>query len=101
MHMCTRRYYARGIFAGPAMTQLDGYRGKAYGVGQTLKGYVWGVSTLITSFLDWPLRRFSGGKLASGTYAVRSATQTYDRALARELWDASAELAKLPAAPQL
>lgn len=95
------RYYARGIFAGPAMTKLDGYRGKAYGTAQTIKGYLWGATTLLTSFMDWPLRRMSGGKVAATTYAVRSATQTYDRTLSRELWDASAELAKLPASPQV
>lgn len=62
---------------------------------------MWGISTLVTSLFDWPLRNISGGLLASRTMPVRSATQSYDAKLAAELWDASAELAKLPAQPQL
>ncbi len=66
-----------------------------------VKGFVWGISTLVTSLFDWPLRNISGGLLASRTMPVRSSTQSYDANLAAELWDASAELAKLPAQPQL
>jgi hypothetical protein len=58
--------------------------------------WVWALATLINSLIDWPLRRLSGGLLASRTLPVRSATQSYDAKLAAELWDASSELAGLP-----
>ncbi|KAG2501756.1 hypothetical protein HYH03_000256 [Edaphochlamys debaryana] len=95
------RYYSRGLFTSPLLCNLDGYRGKGFSSGQQAKGLVWGLSTLFTSLWDWPLRKLSGGLLASTTKPVRSATQTYDAKLAAELWEASAEVAKLPVAPQV
>ena len=46
-------------------------------------------------------RRLSGGWLGSATKLVRSSSQSYDKKLAAELWDASAEFAGLPKAPQI
>ena len=37
--------------------------------------------------------------LGGATRPVRSATQSYDAKLAAELWDASAEIAGVPAQP--
>lgn len=93
------RYYSRGFFCSPVLTGLDGYPSKA--LGQKIKGTIWGLSTLLTSLFDWPLRRLTRGVVAGRTLPVRSATQTYDAKLAAELWDASAELAKLPARPDV
>ncbi|GIL92709.1 hypothetical protein Vretimale_19417 [Volvox reticuliferus] len=95
------RYYSRGLFCSPLLCKLDGYRGKAFGTAQNIKGTIWGISTVVISLLDWPLRKISGGLLARTCKPVRSATQTYDTKLASELWDASADLAKLPKEPQL
>ncbi|GLC47990.1 hypothetical protein PLESTB_000047100 [Pleodorina starrii] len=95
------RYYSRGLFCSPLLCNLDGYRGKGFSAGQKAKGLIWGLSTVFTSLWDWPLRKLTGGRLGSRCKAVRSATQSYDAKLASELWDVSAELAKLPAQPQL
>ena len=57
---------------------------------------MWGISSLFLSLLDWPLRNLSGGKLFSTTKPVRSSKTSYDKKLGAALWDASAQLAKLP-----
>ncbi|PNW72029.1 hypothetical protein CHLRE_16g685400v5 [Chlamydomonas reinhardtii] len=93
------RYYSRGLFTAPTLCNLDGYTGKGFGTGQQIKGTLWGLSTLFTSLWDWPLRKLSGGMLGGATRPVRSATQSYDAKLAAELWDASAEIAGVPAQP--
>ncbi|EFJ49458.1 hypothetical protein VOLCADRAFT_104328 [Volvox carteri f. nagariensis] len=95
------RYYSRGLFCSPLLCKLDGYRGKGFRAGQNFKGLIWGLSTVVTSLWDWPLRKLSGNRLANRCKPVRSATQTYDAKLAAELWEVSAELAKLPPQPQV
>ncbi|KXZ55707.1 hypothetical protein GPECTOR_2g1257 [Gonium pectorale] len=92
------RYYSRGLFCSPLLCNLDGYPGKGM---KKVKSTIWGISTLFTSLWDWPLRKLSRGLLASKCKPVRSATQTYDAKLAAELWEASAEFAKLPPQPQV
>lgn len=93
-----RRYYARGLFTSPILCKLDGMRGKGWGFKQNCVGTFWGVTAVVYGFLDWPIRSLSKFKLASKTKAVRSSTQSYDQKLAKELWDVSADVAKLPRA---
>ena len=57
---------------------------------------VWGLSSVVLSMWDWPLRRMSGGLLASATLPVKSSPQSYNTKLAEELWDVSADKAKVP-----
>ncbi|MEW5310781.1 MAG: hypothetical protein WDW38_002545 [Sanguina aurantia] len=92
------RYYARGLFTSPILCKLDGMRGKGWGFKQNCVGTFWGVTAVVYGFLDWPIRSLSKFKLASKTKAVRSSTQSYDQKLAKELWDVSADVAKLPRA---
>ncbi|MEW5307215.1 MAG: hypothetical protein WDW36_009623 [Sanguina aurantia] len=92
------RYYARGLFTSPILCKLDGMRGKGWGFKQNCVGTFWGVTAVVYGFLDWPVRSLSSFKLASQTKAVRSSTQSYDQKLATELWDVSADVAKLPRA---
>ena len=61
------QHYARGLFASPFVTQLRGtpqppaHPGQLlHGVGDTLRGALWGLSTLVHSCLDWPVRNLSG-----------------------------------------
>jgi hypothetical protein len=60
-----------------------------------LRANMFSVSCGLHSLLDWPLRSASGGRLLSRTKPVHSAKQSYDEQLARELWDVSAEFAKV------
>lgn len=90
------RYYSRGLFCHPMVTNLQGLRGKHQGVMQNIEGYIWSINSVIISLLDWPLRRLSGGNLFSKTVPVRSSKSSYDKKAARELWEASAKLAKVP-----
>lgn len=90
------RYYARGLFTNPIICNWDGLRGPGWGALQQVKGFIWGVTSLFCGSLDWPLRWMSGGVLANKVKVVRSSTQSYDPALASELWEASAEVAGLP-----
>jgi hypothetical protein len=46
-------------------------------------------------------RKWSGGLLLSKTYACKSSAPTYDEKIAADLWDVSAEFAKVPAKPQV
>lgn len=95
------RYYSRGMFNNPLITNLDGYRGKGTSWGQHISGTVWALSAVSCSLVDWPLRNVSGGRLLGSTQRVRSSTASYDTKLASDLWDVSAELAKLPKDPQV
>ncbi|GFH24588.1 uncharacterized protein HaLaN_22408, partial [Haematococcus lacustris] len=75
------QYFARGLFASPAIVQ----------------GRVEAASGLL-SCVDWPLRQLSGGRLAADIAAVEVAEEA--RAVATDgrgvaLWDAAAELAGL------
>mmetsp|Transcript_69537 Transcript_69537/g.220143 ORF Transcript_69537/g.220143 Transcript_69537/m.220143 type:complete len:112 (+) Transcript_69537:883-1218(+) len=86
------RFYARGLFASPVIT----WYGEKLGAGHkrefldNIKFGMWGIFALGASLLDWPIRRFSGKRFAARTYPVRSAQQSYDEAMAAELWDKSA-----------
>ena len=89
------RYYARGLFCSPMICNLQGVRGKSFM--QNVEGTLWGITSLFTSLLDYPLRAMTGGMLFSTTKPVRSSHASYDKKIARELWEASATLAKVPA----
>ena len=45
------------------------------------------------SLLDYPLRRLSGGRVASATREVPSSAMSYDAAIASELWDEAGKVA--------
>jgi hypothetical protein len=61
-----------------------------------LRANVVGAGTAVSSLLDWPIRHASRGALLAKVKLVRSAVQTYDAELAEQLWDVSAEYAKVP-----
>ena len=79
-----RLFFARGMFAAPPVTSTWLPRLLAMPL------------AALSSAVDQPLRALSGGKLATRTCAVRSSRESYDRVLARQLWDAAAEAAGLP-----
>lgn len=79
-----RLFFARGTFAAPPITTTSLPRLLAMPL------------AVLSSAVDQPLRALSGGRLATRTYAVRSSRESYDRVLARQLWDAAAETAGLP-----
>ncbi|KAL6750425.1 hypothetical protein V8C86DRAFT_2813036 [Haematococcus lacustris] len=89
------RYYSRGLFNNPIITNWDGFRGKGTSWLQHIKGIIWGLTALQSSLLDWPLRKLTRGVLASGCRPVRSSTLSYDPTIAAQLWDVAAETAKV------
>ncbi|GBF90754.1 hypothetical protein Rsub_03055 [Raphidocelis subcapitata] len=94
------RYYARGVFTWPQITSDWAMGGKGF-LGK-LKGDLWGMSTVVLSFLDWPLRRaFPGCPALSKARPCKPGSHAYDEKIASEIWDVSAEYAELPKAPQL
>jgi len=92
------RYYARGVFTWPTVCSDWAVGGKS--AGAQLKAKLWGGATVALSFLDWPLRRWTGGKVAGSSAACKPGTHAYDARMAADLWDVSAEFAKVPAKPQ-
>ncbi len=76
---------------------MQGVHGKQYSFMQNVEGKIWAATSLFTSLLDWPLRALTGRMLFSTTKPVKSSRASYDKKIARELWEASAELAKVPA----
>jgi hypothetical protein len=92
------RYYARGVFTWPTVCNDWAVGGKS--AGAQLKAKLWGGCTVALSFLDWPMRRWTGGRLAGRSAACRPGTHAYDARVAADLWEVSAEFAKLPAKPQ-
>ena len=65
------------------------------------QGDLWGASTAALSFLDWPLRRASGGRLLSASKVCKPGSHAFDPTIASEVWDVSAEFAGLPKEMQL
>jgi hypothetical protein len=92
------RYYARGVFTWPTVCN-DWAIGGGSAAAQA-KAKLWGAGTVALSFLDWPLRRWTGGRVAGKSAACRPGTHAYDARVAADLWDVSAEFAKVPAKPQ-
>jgi hypothetical protein len=95
------RYYSRGLFCSPIITHLQGLRGKHYSVLQNIEGTVWGLGSVFISFMDWPLRYLTGSLLFSKTMPVKSSAASYNKKIAKELWDVSADIVKLPREPQV
>lgn len=94
------RYYARGVFTWPQITSDWALGGKGF-LGK-LKGDLWGLSTVVLSFLDWPLRRaIPGLACLSKARPCKPGSHAYDEKVAAEVWDVSAEFAGLPKEPQL
>lgn len=66
------------------------------------QGDLWGLSTVVLSFLDWPLRRaLPGLACLSQARPCKPGSHAYDEKIAAEIWDVSAEYAGLPKAPQI
>ena len=42
--------------------------------GQSIAGFVWGVTAVSCSLMDWPVRNLTKGKLLGAVYPVRSST---------------------------
>ncbi|KAL4459095.1 hypothetical protein ABPG75_013960 [Micractinium tetrahymenae] len=96
------RFYARGLFASPAVTSWRGTpQDPAPGLLDRVRGALWGGTAVVASLLDHPLRRITGGRLNSSTRPVPSAPLSYDASLAAQLWDLSADAAGLPREPQI
>ncbi|PNH04950.1 WW domain-containing oxidoreductase [Tetrabaena socialis] len=77
------RYYARGAFASPALTLVDGAWRHWLGF---VRPSLYGAAVVLHSFADYPARHWSGGRIFNQTVPVRSALQTYDTHLAAALW---------------
>ncbi|KAK9820704.1 hypothetical protein WJX74_009939 [Apatococcus lobatus] len=91
------KYWARGLFASPLLawyTPTGGLPGIA-------ADGVFSATALLHSFLDWPIRRLSGGKIASRTVAVRSQPQSYNESLARDLWNLSSDAVHISREPMI
>ncbi len=59
------RFYARGLFASPAVTSWRGTpQDPSAGLLDRLRGALWGGTTIVASLLDFPLRRITGAPLA-------------------------------------
>lgn len=56
------RFYARGLFASPAVTSWRGLpQDPQPGPLDRLRGALWGGTAVLASLLDYPLRRLTGG----------------------------------------
>lgn len=53
------RFYARGLFASPLVTRIDGSWTSWWA---TVAAAAYGVNLVVHSLLDYPLRRLSGGR---------------------------------------
>lgn len=93
------RYYARGVFTWPQLCNDWALGGKG-GI-KKVKGDMWGMSTVVLSFLDWPLRRLLGNKLMGRTKLCKPGSHAYDEKMSAQVWEASAEFAGVPVQPQV
>lgn len=93
------RYYARGVFSWPQLCNDWAIGGKG-GLAK-LKGQLWGLDTVVLSFLDWPLRKMLGGESFMGkTKLSKPGSHAYDEKVAKDLWEESAARAGVPATAQ-
>eukprot|EP00879_Flechtneria_rotunda_P005095 GHRR01005374.1.p1 GENE.GHRR01005374.1~~GHRR01005374.1.p1 ORF type:complete len:366 (+),score=91.50 GHRR01005374.1:533-1630(+) len=92
------RYYARGVFTWPQLCNDWALGGKGI---KKVKGDLWGFSTVVLSFLDWPLRRLLGDKLMGRTKLCRPGSHAYKEDIAKAVWEVSAEFAGVPVEPQV
>jgi len=53
------QFYARGLFASPAITSWRG-QVEPGSMADQLRSYLWGGVAVLHSLLDWPLRNLSG-----------------------------------------
>ncbi len=92
------RYYAKGAMAWPSITYFDtsGQDARAW-----LAWPAFATWLALHTFVDYPLRWLSGGRLASKVAAVPANSQAYDLALGRQLWEECAQMAGLPAEVEL
>ena len=94
------RFYARGLFTWPTIT-FPSLRGivhpkREQSLFEKIRGGMYGLSALVHSGADYPIRKLSGGWLASETKPVPAAPLAYDRKLAEKLWDVSCDAAGVP-----
>lgn len=54
-HSAPRRYYSRGTFAWPLLCKCDGAAGRS--ALSNLGAKLWGISTVVHSLMDYPLRK--------------------------------------------
>lgn len=92
------RYYSRGVFTWPFICNDWALGGKS-GL-KKIKGDLWGLSTVLLSFLDWPLRKTLGPKGFMGkTKKCKPGSHAYDEKIAAAVWEYSAQYAGLPVEP--
>ncbi|GAB4813415.1 hypothetical protein N2152v2_000461 [Parachlorella kessleri] len=91
------RFYAKGLFASPWVTNWRGVPTR--GPLDQARGVVWGLGTIVCSLLDWPIRNLSNGRWQSHVRCVPAAPLSYDEQLAKGLWEVSAEVAGVPVKP--
>ncbi|DBA88388.1 TPA: hypothetical protein ACH3X2_004882 [Trebouxia sp. C0005] len=89
------RFYARGLFTSPLLTSIS-WQSAAI---SKPKFMLWRVVLSIHGMIDYPVRHLSGGLFASKTVLVPSSVQSYDEKVAADLWDLSADTAKLSRQP--
>jgi NAD(P)-dependent dehydrogenase (short-subunit alcohol dehydrogenase family) len=99
----TGRFYARGMFSWPTITSFRGVVNprKERTIFERIRESASGLSALVLSAADWPVRKVSGGRWNAETRPVPAAPLVYDGELSRKLWEVSCEAAKLPLMPQV
>ncbi|KAG7668633.1 hypothetical protein Ndes2526B_g03742 [Nannochloris sp. 'desiccata'] len=95
------RFYARGMFSWPTITSFRGMVNpkKERSVFEKIREGAYGLTALVHSAADWPVRKLSGGALVAETRLVPAAPLCYNRELAKKLWEVSCEAANLPLMP--
>lgn len=118
---CDMRYYARGLFAWPGVTLVGQQPTHVPGTSHTdslattvsskstrtfshkadilfrkMQLSLSGMSVLLHSAVDWPLRRISGQHVAAKTVPVAASPSAYDMDLSKALWEVSADAVGLP-----
>lgn len=91
----TLRFYARGLFTSPMLTSISW---QSAAVSKPCK-MLWRVILSMHGLIDYPVRHLSAGLVASKTVLVPSSVQSYDEQLAADLWNLSADTAKLSRQP--
>mmetsp|Transcript_29231 Transcript_29231/g.73454 ORF Transcript_29231/g.73454 Transcript_29231/m.73454 type:complete len:347 (-) Transcript_29231:618-1658(-) len=91
-------FFARGMFASPLVTWN---RGPGDGPLRKAEFSLFCGTTLLASFLDWPLRWMSRDLLCSRTHRVRSAPATHNKEVASDLWELSSRVVGVSGKPNV
>ena len=93
------QFYARGLFAAPAVTSWRGTVEPST-LADQLRSYLWGAITVVHSLLDWPVRNLSG-EAGCGGCAARASPAALHMLEAWSKWQHAADAcrASVPTLP--